>query len=315
MKVEYSRGDVGPQGAGLRDRGRGRGQGDRGQRAGLREEGEDARLPARQDPDRRDQAAVPRPGPGGRRRDHRQQGGLRRARGPRPAAAGQPAGHRPEDRREPADDLPRGVRDPAHRRGARLQGAAGQGAHGRRWPTRTWTRRWTACARRPARYDPVEGRGPRASGDFVVLDVAWTPQDGGKGGRDENVLVEVGAADNHKDLNAALVGHAARRDASRSRLVRRATARRRRSAGKTVDYTLTVKAVKTKVVPARRRRVRQGPRRVRAACGELRERHPRAAAQAAEERARRPRGQGRARRGPRGAGRLRGARRRWSSAT
>jgi len=41
-----------------------------------------------------------------------------------------------------------------------------------------------------ARYDPVEGR-PSQTGDFVMLDLAWRPE-GGKPGRDENALVEVG---------------------------------------------------------------------------------------------------------------------------
>src|SRR4029079_15773373 len=56
-----------------------------------------------------------------------------------------------------------------------------------------------------ARYDPIEGRATR-DGVFVILDLNWKPADGGKGGREENALMEVGSSDNHPDLNAALVG-------------------------------------------------------------------------------------------------------------
>mgnify|MGYP003497622113 CR=1 FL=1 len=50
---------------------------------------------------------------------------------------------------------------------------------------------------------PVEGRGAQ-EGDYAVLDLFWKPQEGGKGGRDENALIEVGSKDNHADFNATL---------------------------------------------------------------------------------------------------------------
>jgi trigger factor len=99
-----------------------------------------------------------------------------------------------------------------------------------------------------ARYDPVEDR-PSQEGDFVLLDTAWRPAEGGRGGRNENAMVEVGGAGNHPDLNRALTGLSPgeTRDV---RLVYPADHAVPRLAGKTLDYTLTLKAVKRKVLPA-----------------------------------------------------------------
>lgn len=99
-----------------------------------------------------------------------------------------------------------------------------------------------------ARYDPVEGRGV-AEGDHVVLDVAWKPAEGGEGGQDQNVLVEVGSPDNHSDLNAALVGMTAG-ESKKVRLVYEESHPNQALAGHSVDYSVTVKAVKNKVLPA-----------------------------------------------------------------
>jgi trigger factor len=99
-----------------------------------------------------------------------------------------------------------------------------------------------------ARFDPIEGRAAR-EGDFALLDVAWRPAEGGRGSRDENTMVEVGSAENHPDLNAALVGMSPgeTRDV---RLVYGQDHPSKRLAGRTVDYTVAMKAVKQKVVPA-----------------------------------------------------------------
>jgi trigger factor len=96
-----------------------------------------------------------------------------------------------------------------------------------------------------ARYDPIEDR-PSQQGDFVLLDLAWRPE-GGKPGRDENALVEVGHEGNHADLNAALVGLSPG-DAREVRLSYPAD-HSGSLAGKTVDYVLTLKSVKRKVLP------------------------------------------------------------------
>jgi trigger factor len=99
-----------------------------------------------------------------------------------------------------------------------------------------------------ARYDPVEGR-PAREGDFVVLDVQFTKDDGTRGKRDENVLVEVGSKDNHKDLNAALVSLSPG-DTKDISLAYGEDHEQENLRGKTVAYNVTVKGVKTKVVPA-----------------------------------------------------------------
>jgi trigger factor len=98
-----------------------------------------------------------------------------------------------------------------------------------------------------ARYDPVEDR-PAREGDHVVLDVKFTSAEG-KPRHDENVLVEVGAADNHRDLNAGLVGMSPG-ETRQVRLVQEEAQVSPPKAERAVDYTVTLKAVKTKVVPA-----------------------------------------------------------------
>ncbi len=99
-----------------------------------------------------------------------------------------------------------------------------------------------------ARYDPVEDR-PAAEGDHLVLEVAWKPAEGGEGGQDQNVLMEVGSADNHPDLNAALVGMSVGEN-KQVRVAYEESHPNQALAGHSVDYSVTVKAVKTKVLPA-----------------------------------------------------------------
>jgi trigger factor len=98
-----------------------------------------------------------------------------------------------------------------------------------------------------ARFDPIEGR-PARLGDWVLGDLAWRPLDGGKGGHDENALVEIGNPGNHEGMNKGLEGMSVGEtkeidvtwgpDAAPS------------VAGKTVRYRVTVKGLKQKVVPA-----------------------------------------------------------------
>jgi len=99
-----------------------------------------------------------------------------------------------------------------------------------------------------ARFDPIEARAAHA-GDFALLDVAWKGSEGARGGRDENTMVEVGSADNHADLNAALVGMSPG-ETKDVRLVYAEDTPSQRLAGKTVDYTVAMKALKQKLVPA-----------------------------------------------------------------
>ncbi len=97
-----------------------------------------------------------------------------------------------------------------------------------------------------ARFDPVEGRAVRR-GDFAVVDLVWRPAAGGKGGRDENALIEVGGEGNHPEMAAKLEGMSV----SDTREVRLTWPEDHPAlAGQTIDYTVTVKAVKEKIVPA-----------------------------------------------------------------
>ena len=98
-----------------------------------------------------------------------------------------------------------------------------------------------------ARYDPVEPR-PAAAGDFAVLDVQFTTAEG-KPRHDENVLVEVGAADNHKELNEALVGMAPG-ETRVAHVVVEPAQQSPPKAERAVDYKVTLKDIKKKVVPA-----------------------------------------------------------------
>jgi trigger factor len=98
-----------------------------------------------------------------------------------------------------------------------------------------------------ARYDPVEPR-PAEAGDFSVIDVRFTTAEG-KPRHDENVLVEVGAADNQKELNEALVGMSPGETKLAHVIVEPAQQSPPR-AERAVDYTVTLKDLKKKVLPA-----------------------------------------------------------------
>jgi len=99
-----------------------------------------------------------------------------------------------------------------------------------------------------ARYDPVDEARPTQAGDYVLLDLTWKPLDGGKGGHDENALIEVGNSGNHPDMNKGLEGLSVgeTRDIEVAWGADAAPA----IANKTVRYTVTLKGLKKKVVPA-----------------------------------------------------------------
>jgi trigger factor len=100
-----------------------------------------------------------------------------------------------------------------------------------------------------ARYDPVEEERATRSGDFVLLDLVWKPLDGGKGGHDQNALIEIGNPGNHKDMNSGLEGLSPgeTRDIDVAWGADAAPA----IAGKTVRYSVTLKGIKQKLVPER----------------------------------------------------------------
>jgi trigger factor len=99
-----------------------------------------------------------------------------------------------------------------------------------------------------ARYDPVDEARPTQAGDFVLLDLTWKPVDGGKGGHDENALIEIGNAGNHADMNLGLEGLSLAE--TRDIEVAWGEDAAPQIAGKTVRYTVTLKGIKKKVVPA-----------------------------------------------------------------
>ena len=97
-----------------------------------------------------------------------------------------------------------------------------------------------------ARFEPVEGR-PAQRGDHVLLDLAWRPVEGGKGGRDDNALIEIGNPGNHEDMNRGLEGMTG--GETRQIDVSWAADAAPAVAGKMVRYTVTLKGIKRKVVP------------------------------------------------------------------
>jgi len=100
-----------------------------------------------------------------------------------------------------------------------------------------------------ARYDPVDEARPTQAGDYVLLDLTWKPVDGGKGGRDENALIEIGNSGNHPDMNKGLEGLSL--GETRGIDVAWGEDAAPQIAGKTVRYNVTLKGIKKKVVPAR----------------------------------------------------------------
>jgi trigger factor len=100
-----------------------------------------------------------------------------------------------------------------------------------------------------ARYDPIDEERETRTGDFVLLDLVWKPLDGGKGGRDENALIEIGNQGNHPDMNRGLEGLSL----GQTRDIEVAWGKDAAPAiaGKTVRYTVTLKGIKKKVVPER----------------------------------------------------------------
>jgi trigger factor len=97
-----------------------------------------------------------------------------------------------------------------------------------------------------ARFEAVEGR-PAQAGDHVLLDLSWRSDDAPPD-RDENVLLEVGSSENHPDLNSALVGLSPG-ETREVRLCYPADFPKKGLAGRTLDHTLTLKAIKRKVLP------------------------------------------------------------------
>jgi trigger factor len=97
-----------------------------------------------------------------------------------------------------------------------------------------------------ARFDPVEGRASR-EGDFLVLDLHWTPEKG-EAGHEENAMLEVGSSEHHPDLNAALLGLQAGAEKT-VKVTYEPSYPVEALAGQAVEYRFTLKSIKNKVVP------------------------------------------------------------------
>jgi trigger factor len=100
-----------------------------------------------------------------------------------------------------------------------------------------------------ARYDPVDEARPTRTGDYVLLDLYWRPLEGGKGGHDENALIEVGNEGNHPDMNKGLEGLTL--GETKEIDVAWGKDAAPKIANKTVRYTVRLKGLKKKVVPAK----------------------------------------------------------------
>lgn len=103
---------------------------------------------------------------------------------------------------------------------------------------------------RAARFEPVEGRSAER-GDTVVVDLERTPVGpaGSKRDHHEQVSIEIGAASNPPGLDAELLGLGPG-TSKRFRLTYPADYAVTEMAGTSVDYAVTVRAVRRRVVPA-----------------------------------------------------------------
>ena len=97
-----------------------------------------------------------------------------------------------------------------------------------------------------ARYEPVDGRAAREA-DYAVVDVSWS-EGGGKPKRQDGAMLHVGSSELHPDLNAALVGMTP--GETREVTVAYASDAPPELAGKSIPYRLTLKSIKTQILPA-----------------------------------------------------------------
>jgi trigger factor len=105
-----------------------------------------------------------------------------------------------------------------------------------------------------AEFHPIEGR-PSASGDYAVADIAGTfieilePGQSPRGFRDEKLTLEIGHADSMPEINEALTGTLP----GQTRTFRKSFPDdfpNEEFRGKTVDYEITLAALKEKRLPA-----------------------------------------------------------------
>ena len=304
LESRVHRRDLGPEGARLRDRARGRGQGDRGARQGLRAQGQAPGLPAGQDPRRGHQASAS---------TDQVLGDVAEAivnkvvfeeiegRGLQPLATpkvtdlkideGQPMTFRAVFETLPLVEVPE------------YKGLAGEARRTAKVEDDDVDKELDRLRDENARYDPVEGR-PAQTGDFVVRRPRLAAR-GGRQGRTRRERARRGGRRRQprgpeRGARGDVAGRHAARCASPGPRTTRAARR------PDVDYTVTLKAVKAKVVPAADDEFAKDLGEFDSLAA-LRDAVRAAAARrrGAEDR---PRGEGRARRGAGGARELRGAR-------
>ncbi len=100
-----------------------------------------------------------------------------------------------------------------------------------------------------ARFEPAPDR-PAQTGDFVEVDIEVTDHSTGQARKREATLIEIGHSGNHPELNAALEGIQAG-ESKETRAVERENEDPNSPVVRTVDYNLTVRAIKVKVLPAK----------------------------------------------------------------
>jgi len=100
-----------------------------------------------------------------------------------------------------------------------------------------------------ARFEPASER-PAQKGDFVEVDIEVTDHSTGEARKREETLIEVGHSGNHDELNAALEG-VQPGDTREVRAVERESEDPESKVVRTVDYSVVVRAIKVKTLPAK----------------------------------------------------------------
>ena len=100
-----------------------------------------------------------------------------------------------------------------------------------------------------ASFEPAPER-PAQKGDFVEVDIEITDHSTGQARKREATLIEVGHSGNHEELNAALVGIQAG-ETREVRAVEHENEDPNSPVVRTVDYHVTVRAIKVKAFPAK----------------------------------------------------------------
>ena len=185
--------------------------------------------------------------------------------------AGRHAGHPRRDRRgRPAADVHGVVRHGAGVRAGRLRDDLAAPAVEPRSTTQAVDQALQRLRERAARFEPVEGRGVVDGDTRRARSRARREPDGTTETSRRTSAVELGAKANPPGFDEQLLGLEVGRDQDASPSTIRPTTRLGSWRTRDVSYTVTVKGIKRRVAPGARRRVREGPGRVRDARGAAR---------------------------------------------